>query len=171
MLNPTPAHELLPAARRIEVDSASFSTLNGSARPSPCRTARVDGTSPLRIDSELVERVAKIRQALILESSCPLRASPRMQRHDALITLAARSDDGVILPIKSDDSNLTVRCDDPSGGPGMLTLWDLLTIRKSVQSTCGSFGMLVAAVSQLLRTRAALQLENVAMRHQMNVLQ
>jgi hypothetical protein len=44
-------------------------------------------------------------------------------------------------------------------------------IRKLFGSTSGWLGMLLAAVSSLLKTRAALQLENVALRHQIGVLQ
>jgi putative transposase len=47
----------------------------------------------------------------------------------------------------------------------------LHTIPKWLQSTRSSLRTVVAAVSSLLKSRAALQLENVALRHQISVLQ
>jgi putative transposase len=47
----------------------------------------------------------------------------------------------------------------------------LHTIRTFLQSTCGWFVTVVAPVSSLLKSRVALQLENVALRHQITVLQ
>jgi putative transposase len=47
----------------------------------------------------------------------------------------------------------------------------LHSIGTFLQSTCGWFTTVVAAVSSLLKSRAALQLENVALRHQITVLQ
>jgi putative transposase len=47
----------------------------------------------------------------------------------------------------------------------------LHSIRKFVQSTCSWFGTLGAVVSSVLKSRAALHLENVALRHQISVLQ
>ena len=45
------------------------------------------------------------------------------------------------------------------------------SIGKLLHSTFGWLGTLVAAVSSLLKSRASLQLENVALRHQIGVLQ
>jgi hypothetical protein len=42
---------------------------------------------------------------------------------------------------------------------------------KIVQLTCSWFGTVAAAFSSLLKSPAALQLENVALRHEMTVLQ
>jgi hypothetical protein len=47
----------------------------------------------------------------------------------------------------------------------------LYLIRKVLNSISGWFSLFLAGASSVLKTRAALQLENVALRHQISVLQ
>ena len=55
--------------------------------------------------------------------------------------------------------------------PEGLRLWVLHLIRKSLDLMFGWLPIVVASVRALLKTRAALQLENIALRHQLGVLQ
>jgi hypothetical protein len=55
--------------------------------------------------------------------------------------------------------------------PKRLRSWELYIIGKLRDSTFVWLGLLVSAVSSLLKSRAAVQLENVALRHQLAVLQ
>ena len=55
--------------------------------------------------------------------------------------------------------------------PKGLRSWELHLIRNSLPSMFDWLQIVIAGVSSLLRTRAALQLENIALRHQIGVLQ
>ena len=52
-----------------------------------------------------------------------------------------------------------------------LRLWKLYLIRNVLSSISECLAFFLAGVASVLKTRAALQLENVALRHQIGVLQ
>lgn len=52
-----------------------------------------------------------------------------------------------------------------------LTLWELHLIRKLLEPMSCWLAILLAGTASVLKTRAALQLENIALRHQIGVLQ